>query len=195
MKPLRYVGVEHPPESVRPMGDFVLVRPCEPDMETYSGLLEIPENARQPDRGLRMGVVVATGPGDQVAIWICPQCGGFQYTVITSETDNAGRHHVVYGAPGKCDGPPFDTIPCGGEFELIGTSRAPMFCSVGETVLYPRVPANVVRINGEELIFLHEEQHVLAVLEPELQPLTKDVVSPRTLEKLKDSIEFAGKVA
>jgi co-chaperonin GroES (HSP10) len=35
----------------------------------------------------------------------------------------------------------------------------------GDEVIYPRVPANDLRINGEEYTMLHEEQHCLAVVE------------------------------
>lgn len=44
-------------------------------------------------------------------------------------------------------------------------SRFEMGVEVGDIVLYPRVPANDVRINGEEHTLLHEEQHILAVVE------------------------------
>jgi co-chaperonin GroES (HSP10) len=45
--------------------------------------------------------------------------------------------------------------------------RAEMNVHAGDEVVYPRVPANDVVINGEEYTFLHEEQHVLAIVEKE----------------------------
>jgi co-chaperonin GroES (HSP10) len=43
--------------------------------------------------------------------------------------------------------------------------RWSMTVSPGDEVIYPRVPANDLRINGEEYTMLHEEQAVLAIVE------------------------------
>jgi len=43
--------------------------------------------------------------------------------------------------------------------------RHEMYVKVGDVVLYHRAPANNVVINGEEMVLLHCEQHVLAVLD------------------------------
>jgi co-chaperonin GroES (HSP10) len=43
--------------------------------------------------------------------------------------------------------------------------RHPMNIGCGDRVVYPRVPANDVMINGRQYTFLHEQQHILAVLE------------------------------
>lgn len=43
--------------------------------------------------------------------------------------------------------------------------RHPMHVRPGDEIIFPRVPANVVNIGGEELILCHEQQHILAVIE------------------------------
>ena len=45
--------------------------------------------------------------------------------------------------------------------------RCGMDVQVGDEVLYPRTPANEVRLNGEEYCFIHEEE-IRAVLEKEV---------------------------
>lgn len=52
---------------------------------------------------------------------------------------------------------PGDRLPDG--------SRAPMGVKVGDEILYSRAPANGILIDGRETVFLHEEQHIEAVLE------------------------------
>lgn len=43
-------------------------------------------------------------------------------------------------------------------------SRHDMNVQVGDTVIFPRVPANEIVLNGEVYCWLREEQHVLAVV-------------------------------
>ena len=57
---------------------------------------------------------------------------------------------------------PGDRLPDG--------TRAPMHVAVGDTVLYSRAPANGLLVNGREVVFLREEQHLEAVLEEALCP-------------------------
>ena len=52
-----------------------------------------------------------------------------------------------------------------GRGDLIDGRRLPMQCKPGDRVVYARCPDNDVRINGEDLVLLREEQHVLAILE------------------------------
>jgi co-chaperonin GroES (HSP10) len=40
-----------------------------------------------------------------------------------------------------------------------------MGCTLGDIVIFPRVPANEIAINGLEFVMLHEEQHVVGVVE------------------------------
>lgn len=110
MKPIYHPSIETQLESLTPLGDFVLVRRM-PDAPR--GLIEVPLSAREPERGLRRGMVVRVGMGDR--------------------RPDGGRH--------------------------------PMYVKPGDTVVYPRVPANNVVLNGDEYTLIHAEQHVLAVLE------------------------------
>ena len=52
-----------------------------------------------------------------------------------------------------------------GRGDLIDGQRLPMHCKPGDRVVYARCPDNDVRINGEDLVLLREEQHVLAIIE------------------------------
>lgn len=45
--------------------------------------------------------------------------------------------------------------------------RHPMHVKPGDEIIYARVPANDIRIDGQEYMFLHEEQHILCVIERE----------------------------
>jgi co-chaperonin GroES (HSP10) len=56
-------------------------------------------------------------------------------------------------------------VECGPGDKLKRGDRAPMNVKPGDQVLYQRAPANVVSFDGVEYDLLHEEQHILAVLE------------------------------
>lgn len=127
-------NVNHPVELVRPLGDFILVKRL-PDCDEVNSLIIRPGmcmNAsgkwvRSDDCELRLGEVIAVGPGDEIP----------NGNVLSSGTGSM----------------------------IAVTKLLPMHVKVGDTVLYPRVPANDVRIDGQEYTFLREEQHVLAVIE------------------------------
>jgi hypothetical protein len=53
--------------------------------------------------------------------------------------------------------------------------RVPMSVQVGDEILYWRSPANDVKIDGQEYVFLHEEQHLVAVLEQEVRDVSEAV--------------------
>ena len=65
---------------------------------------------------------------------------------------------------------------CGAGDKRLDNSRIAINVQPGDIVLYDRVPANDVRLNGVEYTLCHEEQHILAVLEsapvPELEAAT-----------------------
>ena len=113
MKAILHMDIPCELEHLTPLYDFVLVKRLKDKECTESGLVWLPDNARNPEQGLRRGVVLKVGPGD--------------------------KH------------------PAGG--------RLPMNAAPGDEIVYPRVPANDIRLNGEEYVFLHEEQHILAVIE------------------------------
>ena len=156
-------------EALQPMGDFVLVRQIRPD----EGLIAAPgrrptEDGRWVDAdpsGLRRGGVLAVGPGDPLVTLRCLACGAER----TKRALMAFTHMMSIRAEiamGVCR--------CGEKQAMVvGESRRQMGVEVGDEVLYTRVPANNVRLNSQysfcrdEYVFLHEEQHIFAVIEKE----------------------------
>ena len=141
--------------GMRPMGDFVLVRaiPPEPGAILNPNLVKTGDGRYKDDnrrRGLRRGRVVVVGPGDKVERVRCGTCG-LKFTRQPNEWD-ATRE----GYPCRCGG----IAP-----EAGSAGRHVMHVRVGEEVVYPRVPANEIIIDGEEYTLCHEEQHILAVIE------------------------------
>ena len=131
--------------AVQPLHDFVLVERL-PD-SAPPGIL-IPESLRNANTGLRIGKVLAIGPGDPARVYECgnPDCSGAPHVI------SSGKTPTCYW--------------CGSRmFWTRSTRTHPMHVDIGDRVVYPRVPANDIRINGQEYTFLHEEQHILAVLE------------------------------
>lgn len=141
MKQFTHMDIPVELERLRPLYDFVLVKrlPDEESAVTAGGIV-LPESARSADRpGLRRGLVVLIGAGDAV---FCERCW-------TRGSYTSGPLGVV-----TCE-------DCRGA----GKKRHPMNVEPGDVVVYQRAPANDIRLNGEEYVFLHEQQHVLAVLE------------------------------
>ncbi len=167
MKPLRYPETKATAEQLRPLGDLVLVRPLKLEAETHSGRLVIPESARMPERGLRRGMVVACGPGDRAIGFMCADCRKFYTSTITMEGDLQSSASKVSWHVADC---PYCSSS---NREILHTGidghryeeRRPMHVKPGDTVIYPRVPANGLRLGDEDFVLLHEEQHVLAVIE------------------------------
>jgi chaperonin GroES len=52
-----------------------------------------------------------------------------------------------------------------GQGDLVNGRRIPLGVVPGDRVVYARCPDNDVRINGEDLVLLREEQHILAILD------------------------------
>lgn len=137
--------------AVRPMYDFVLVERL-PDEQ--GGLVAAPDR-KTFEPALRRGRVVAVGPGDGLFLVFCRSC----YLMRTRKHDAASL--------GRC-------AECGRKEAFLSRDaaqrlfpgcRCEMNCALGDVVLYPRVPANDVRIDEREYTFLHEEQHVYAILD------------------------------
>lgn len=128
-------------DKLTPLADMVLVRRL-PDEETTAGGLILPHSGRDKREGLRVGVVLRVGKGDKVRMKI-------------------GEWRREYH-PGK----PFPDafVQCSGEEDMV-EFNIPLQVKPGDRVVYARCPDNDVRINGEDLVLLREEQHVLAVLE------------------------------
>lgn len=162
MKPLRYPAASVPVESVRPLGDFVLVRPLlEPEQQ---GQIVLPDSARAPEKGLRRGVVVACGNGDKAVNFCCDDCGANYSSTLRQVGESqvfAVSSCPACGSPGRSMWKLTDGGRLGHGKPFI--SRRPVHVKPGDVVIYPRVPANGVQIDGEEHFMLHEEQHCWAV--------------------------------
>jgi len=52
-----------------------------------------------------------------------------------------------------------------GQGDIVNGKRIPLGVVPGDRVVYARCPDNDVRINGEDLVLLREEQHILAILD------------------------------
>lgn len=158
MKPLRYPETSATVEQLRPLGDLVLVRPL-PEEEKI-GSVVLPDNARTPERGLRRGKVIAAGPGDRAFHFKCDECFADYSSTVHSDD---GKVFAVSACP-RC-GSKERSLYLSVANEEPHSSRRPMHVKPGDTVIYPRVPSGGVMINGAECFLIHEEQHVLAVIE------------------------------
>lgn len=135
-------SVDVPIEQIRPRGDFVLVRRL-PD---YRSFFWVPRQNERAIQDLRIGEVLQVGPGDAAYIGWCRYCDVFTRRMLV---------------------PPVKCTYCGKALEDGVSTHANIALGVrvGDKVIYPRVPDNDITVNGEELTMLHEECHVLAVLD------------------------------
>jgi hypothetical protein len=146
------------PASIRCLADFVLVKPFPPAGLIINPGVHMTQDYRwrqDRPRGNRCGTVVSVGQGDKMVGLCCEQCGALEFRLVRTDADFKRM-----------------TCSCGGEKLTIAhadgfaaTTTDPMQVNVGDVVVFPRVPANEIEINGEEYVFLHQEQHVLAVLD------------------------------
>lgn len=195
--------IEGDVSSIRPLGDFVLVRPLsdeEGGKLTGTGLAELSSLSEfhmtadyryrwNRPKGNRYGEVVACGEGDLMVFMECDTCKSVTVRIAYKDASSLRK---------RCD--------CGGTrrtatiFEhYADVTHAEMFVHPGDIVVYPQVPANEIEINGEKLVFLHQEQHVLAVIEPEFVTDTQDLVDiinarPRhhsDLEPFMEEVKFS----
>lgn len=148
-------------QNVKPCGDYVLVKRL-PDV---AGLLWLPQRVKNELQRLKRGLVVAVGAGDPLITVKCAGCGAERQRVglLGFGHSDFGRLPVKTGTCDACGSTSLDMtgVDC---LPVVG--RVPMAVAVGDEILYWRSPANDVRINGEDYVFLHEEQHLVAVLEP-----------------------------
>jgi co-chaperonin GroES (HSP10) len=146
--------------NLKPMGDYVLVKRLEND-NPIEGLW-LPKRVQKEVRQLRRGTVVAVGFGDPFIRLRCLKCHLCRNRLaLLKQSHREGQREPI--ETGKCK--------CGSrEYEIVSTGlHAPMEVKLGDQVLYWRSPANDVRINGQEYVMLHEEQHLVAILEAEEQ--------------------------
>lgn len=148
--------LSHDAADIRPLFDRLLLRDCkEPEK---IGSIWIPETAAERGVGkegrLRMGIVVAVGPGDPWA----------KEKVVKGTTQIIRK---ALGACRECNGEGrnlySDVIcpACGGD----GIWRKPMYCKVGDTVIYDMRREAEIFLDGVRHVILHEEQAVLAILD------------------------------
>lgn len=118
-------------ETVRPLGDRVLVR-RDPEERVTAGGLALPDRSTNIPR---RGTVLRLGRGRKSID--CPQCGGCGY-------DKTGLH----GAPGlyceECRGKTVTTLP----FQV----------QVGDTVYFNKFGGIEVEADGETLLLMSEEE-------------------------------------
>jgi co-chaperonin GroES (HSP10) len=150
--------------ALTPLHDFVLVQEIPPEEAIIKSPVHMTGDYRwvsDRPKGLRRGRVVAVGKGDRLFYMTCPKCrrpNGDTHGPLCERAETAKR---------------FVCRNCGAtleHFEQHGravVTRCEMYVKVGDEVIYPRVPANDVTINGDEYTFLHCEQHVLALIEQE----------------------------
>jgi hypothetical protein len=144
-------------EAMKPLGDFVLVKPL--PIDDPLSRLWLPISVKRTIMQLKLGLVVAAGDGDRLITLRCKACG-----TERSRLAQLGFTHAEHlRAPIKTS-----RCSCGeSAVDLVGETRAAMNVQVGDEIIYWRSPANDCFINGVEYVFLHEEQHIVAVVDKE----------------------------
>lgn len=153
--------------KLKPLGDFVLVKPFTLDEQlAMQDRLMAPSPIKMTSdgryvsnrpRGLQYGKVIACGAGDRILCLVCQSCEKFQHRIERGQESKKWRCS-------ECGG--FDLVSGAGESpDTADIARASLDCRLGDVILFPRVPANEISINGEGFVMIHEEQHVWAVVE------------------------------
>lgn len=176
------------PATVKPVWDRVLLRDVE-DQDKI-GSIWIPETAAERGVGkggnLRLGIVVSTGRGDKFIeegvmaenglpkrhqLGPCRACQGLKtthYDVVNHSWDNTQE---------------FPCNVCQGD----GMARWPMYCSVGDTVIYDRRKECEIYFYGQRHTLIHEEQSVFAVImerNQQAQPIYDRILVRRIADNL-----------
>lgn len=169
-------------DDLRLLGDQVLVR-CLGTADKQ-GSIHIPASAQEGRKihqsggdYLHRGEVVLVGPGDKMIWFSCNDCQARQQVIADKlfPYDHERQSATVVSGKVKC-------AACGsrsvdiwdrGDSTAIPT-RAEMHVSVGDTILYEsrrdaklqarRFPS-LGGLDEDQYVILHEEQHVLAVIE------------------------------
>jgi len=136
--------------KITPREDWVLVRP---DPPTRADSIVIPESAQDPRFEGHEGVVVRVGPGDTIVHYWCFICDrDIPFT--------KWRLGKTWEKRPKC---PRDATHQLRLQEHV--TRVPMTVKPGDRVLYVEGD-HEIKIKGQKYFILHEEQHILSVLEP-----------------------------
>jgi co-chaperonin GroES (HSP10) len=179
MRELFKVAIPAELEDVHPFGDCVLVQRIDADErgETVSAAGVIsPKIPRHKVQSLHTGVVLRVGLGDRLIVFRCRFCNNEQSINASHGRPWGGRDYsFVCSAPKMCAVCRVEEYAEDDMWEQVGEHRRSMGVKPGDTILYPRVPANDVRmaafdqqsfnVGGGNYTFLHEEQHVWAILE------------------------------
>lgn len=131
-------------DQVHPRKDILLVRRI-PDEEITASGVAVPDSARNPAMGVRVGEVLKCGPGDML-----------EFNDLFDIPLKADVNHAT--------GTVTDKIVDGKVVHVRCNVRASMECKPGDRILYMRCPDNDVNIGGVDCVLLREEQHVLAIL-------------------------------
>jgi co-chaperonin GroES (HSP10) len=165
------------PHDIRLLHDRILVRDI-PDPEKIGSII-VPTSSEAA--GLRFGEVIAVGPGDKwiekgldengnpkrASVAMC-ECG--HHSAIHSEgTWGAGARPclMVDGL-----GEDFDYCQCK-DFN----PRLPMDVKPGDIVIFDRRRECEVYIEGDRYALIHQEQSVLAVLDPDVATQSVDPIA------------------
>lgn len=200
MKPIFHANIEvETLEQIVPHGDYVLVKRL-PDPETIAGgLLFLPDGSRDPKKLVpRRGLVIAVGKGDRWHGWVCTDCikiwDSSDDVVKWGQRSDAwktfeGRKVTTQGGPGHCE-------LCGGtNFVRTDEGRHEMHVKPGDHVIYWRSPANDVKFNDTEYVFLHEEQHIAAVIPQEAEIKLGPLQNDRPVSRIRRASEILDKLA
>ncbi len=154
----------------RPLSDQVLVRPLpSSDRLRSRDLIRIPGSHDRGRLDNKLGTVLALGPGDPVAVK-CDLCEGEGRTGCTIDWDLDTGENVKFGGQ-SCP----DCLGLG----FTGYDRTSFEVSVGDTVLYaPRGWAEI-EIAGEALIVLHEDQHLIGIVDPDTVLFAEDATTKK----------------
>lgn len=151
-------NIPGPVEKLRPLGDLILVKRIDEPAKYFlqHGIWLAPHDRKGKPHGLRLGTVVACGPGDTLMNLTCDNCGRKRKANMhVSAPRRDGRQPRLKDCPA-----------CGSDQVVMGSTEARgVDVKPGDTIAYWRVPANEVRIDGQDYEMLHEEIHIEAVLE------------------------------
>ncbi len=162
-------------QDVKLLSDFVLVKAFPPPSAIINPGVRMTKDYRwrsDRPRGLQYGTVVAVGKGDRYISTVCHECEAYSMRIepegMPMPGDNliGGRKRGLYCS--KCNSSDVSVV---GLNQQAAIWRGEMPVKVGDVVVYPRVPANDIRINGEEYTACHLEQHILAVVDEEDMPI------------------------
>lgn len=155
--------------SFRLLGDQVLVEPQEnPErFDNFNGVLYLPQ---KPERGkgefFHSGRVVSCGPGDKIREGkVRPDGSRAVYAAPEQEcADCKGIGATEAKSPRFLFAPIYVDCPaCHGTAKVPG--RWPIHVKPGDLVLYERRPWAEVELDRKRYVILHEEQHIVAVIE------------------------------